>query len=89
MATLDPDFLKILVCPRTHKPLREATSEELAALNRRIAGGQVRNRGGSVVETPLQAGLAVEGEREVYPIQEGIPVLLVTEAIRLDPEGTP
>ena len=89
MTTLDPDFLKMLVCPRTHKPLREATAEELAALNARIAKGEVRNRGGSSVETALGAGLIVEEEGEVYPIQEGIPVLLVTEAIRLDPEGTP
>jgi len=88
MTTLDPEFLKIMVCPRTRKPLRLATMQELADLNRRIAQGEVRNRGGSVLETPLEAGLVVEEERELYPIQEGIPVLLVTEAVGLDPQRT-
>ncbi len=78
---LDPDFLRILVCPRTRKPLQVASAKQLAAVNEAIQGGQVRNRSGGPVANPLQEGLLPEGETEIYPVVEGIPVLLVDEAI--------
>ena len=84
MPSLDPQFLQMLVCPATRKPLREVPADLLRALNSRIEKGGVSNRGGAAVTAPLQAGLRPEGERVVYPIQDGIPILLTTEAIPLD-----
>ena len=78
---IDPEFLRILICPRTHKPLREASAEELEVVNERIQGGSAVTYGGESVSQRVVEGLVPEGEPVLYPVQEGIPVLLVNEAI--------
>ena len=80
---MDPEFLKILVCPKTKKPLREATAEELAGVNQAIQQGQAQNDAGEKVEQPLESGLIPEEGNVIYPVQDGIPVLLTSEAIPL------
>jgi uncharacterized protein YbaR (Trm112 family) len=80
---IDKDLLQILACPETHQPLSEATAEELRALNARIAAGGVTNRGGEALSKPIEAGLVREDKRFLYPIQDGIPVLLIDEGIAL------
>ncbi|MCC6672993.1 MAG: hypothetical protein IT458_18150 [Planctomycetes bacterium] len=80
---IDSEFLRILMCPRTRKPLRMATADEVRQVNERIRSGQARNYGGDTVKDPVEEGLVPEGESVVYPIQQGIPVLLVQEAIVL------
>lgn len=82
--SLDPDFLHLLACPATRKPLVELPDGDLQALNARIARGGVRTRGGTERTEPVRAALQPEGERYVYPIQDEIPILLTTEAIPLD-----
>ncbi len=89
---IDPEFLRILVCPRTRKPLREASTGELKTVNDRISQGKAVNYGGQSVSQRVQEGLVPEGEPVLYPIQEGIPVLLVDEAIGMSdaaPTSTP
>lgn len=80
---IDKDLLKILACPETHQPLAEASAEVLAALNARIAAGEVKNVGGEVVKEGLVAGLVREDGAIVYPIRDEIPVLLIGEGIPL------
>jgi uncharacterized protein YbaR (Trm112 family) len=80
---LEPDFLSILVCPSSRQPLREATPAELAAVNRAIADGTAKNRGGAAVQQALTGGLATRSGDVVYPIVDGIPILLTGEAIAL------
>jgi uncharacterized protein YbaR (Trm112 family) len=82
--TINADFLKMLVCPTTRKPLRLASAAELQRVNDRIAGQQAKNRGGAAVTTAVASGLVPEGEAVLYPILEGIPILLSSEAIPLD-----
>ncbi len=86
---IDPEFLKMLACPATRRPLREVSAADLAALNARIQKGGVTNRGGATVSRQLEAGLQPEGERVTYPIQDGIPILLTSEAIALDAVEAP
>ncbi len=81
---MDPEFLKILVCPKTRKPLREATADELSRVNQAIQKGQAKNDAGETVEQPLESGLVPEEGNVIYPVRDGIPVLLTTEAILLD-----
>jgi uncharacterized protein YbaR (Trm112 family) len=84
---IEPDFLRMLVCPSTHQPLREATAAELAAVNAAVAAGTARNRGGVAVAGSLQGGLVPADGSVVYPIKDGIPILLVPEAIPLATAG--
>jgi uncharacterized protein YbaR (Trm112 family) len=80
---IDPEFLRLLVCPASRVPLRLATAAELAACNRAIAEGAVVNRGGSPVASALQGGLVPVDGGVLYPIVDGIPILLTTEAVPL------
>lgn len=82
-----PDWLMdMLVCPeRKDLRLRWVEGDGLAALNRRIAGGGARNRKGEAVVGPIREGLLREDGLVLYPVREGIPVLLVEEGIPLEP----
>lgn len=80
---IDKDLLQILACPETRQPLAEAGSDVLEALNARISAGGVKNRGGNDVTEALTAGLVREDGQVVYPIREGIPVLLIDEGLEL------
>jgi uncharacterized protein YbaR (Trm112 family) len=71
---VDPQLLAILVCPETRTPLHEA------------AEGRLRNRAGQAVEGPIQGGLIREDGRVLFPIVDGIPVMLIDEAIPLEAE---
>lgn len=80
---IDPGFLRMIVCPDSHQALREATPAELARVNAAIAAGKAKNRAGAAVTAPLTAGLVVADGTVLYPIQDGIPILLSAEAITL------
>jgi uncharacterized protein YbaR (Trm112 family) len=81
--TVDPDLLRILACPESLQGLAEADAGLLERLNARIRQGAVKNQGGTAVSEPLEAGLLREDKQRIYPIRDGIPVLLVDEGIPL------
>ncbi len=72
-----------LVCPTDHTPLSHADEKLITRINRAIAGGKVVNRAGRPVEQPIGGGLLREDGTFLYPILDGIPVLLPDEAIPL------
>lgn len=76
-------LLKMLVCPETHLPLVQADAELMTKVNQAIAGGQLKNRGGQAVRGPLEGGLVRQDRAVLYPIMDGIPVMLVDEGILL------
>ena len=80
-AVIDKDLLQILACPESHQSLAEAESAVLAKLNERIEAGQAKNRAGAPVTERLEGGLVRQDGTIVYPIREGIPVLLIDEGI--------
>jgi uncharacterized protein YbaR (Trm112 family) len=80
---VDPELLEILVCPETRQPVALAPDELLASLNEKIKAGDLRNRGGKTVETPLQEGLLREDGRILYPVDDSIPVMLIEESIEV------
>lgn len=77
------DLLKILCCPVSHVAFRRAGTTDLAAINESIANGRVQNRGGRTLSTPLSGALITTDEMSLYPIEDGIPVLLADEGIVL------
>ena len=78
------ELLEILVCPETRQRVRSATADLLARLNEAIGSGTVTNRGGDAVEDPVSEGLIRDDGKVLYPIREGIPIMLVDEAIEVD-----
>jgi uncharacterized protein YbaR (Trm112 family) len=83
MSSVPSDLLEILVCPETKQPVRLAPPDLLARLNQRIESGQLRNRGGSPVAQPLREALLREDGRVLYPVDDGIPVMLIEESIEV------
>ncbi|HEY5753652.1 MAG TPA: hypothetical protein VIT21_10920 [Chthoniobacterales bacterium] len=65
---IDPDLLVLLRCPETGQRVREMTPDELIAINAQVA-------------TPIPAGLLREDGRLIFPVFDGIPMMLLAEAI--------
>ena len=80
---VSPELLEILVCPETKQPVAMAGDEMLTQLNDKIAGGTLRNRGGDTVEKPIAEGLVRQDGKILYPVDDGIPVMLIEESIEL------
>jgi len=80
---MDPGLLVILCCPETHQPLRLLEPGVLGAINREIAAGRLRNRGGEAVTERIDGGLVREDGRWLYLIRAGVPVMLIDEAVPL------
>ncbi len=83
MPTVSPDLVEILICPESQQPVHLATAEQLAAVNAGIRDGSLRTRGGDAVEKELVEGLVREDGKVLYPVDDGIPVMLVEESIEL------
>lgn len=81
--SVSEELLEILVCPETKQPIALASEELLRRLAQDIEAGKVRNRGGEKVTKPITEGLVREDGKILYPVDDGIPVMLVEESIEL------
>jgi uncharacterized protein YbaR (Trm112 family) len=77
------EFLAMLRCPENRARLVRGEPALVADLNRAIAAGRLRNRGGQPVTRPLDGLLVRDDARVGYPIVDEIPILLVDEAVEL------
>ena len=80
---IDKELLEILACPEDKTSVKLADEGLVAEINRRIAAGQVKNRGGETLEKKIDGGLVREDGAYLYPIDDDIPIMLIDEAIPL------
>lgn len=78
-----PELLEILCCPESHQTVREASAEVVAEVNRAIRAGTVKNREGAAVAEEIEGGLVREDGACLYPVRNGIPIMLVGERLAL------
>lgn len=81
---MDKKLLAILCCPVTHKSLAPAQNELLKSINAAIEAGRLTNHDGAVVETALREALVTDDGKTMYPVVDGIPVLLEGESVALE-----
>jgi len=79
----DSKLLDILCCPETHQRLHIAEAGILSSLNADIAASKVKNRAGQALSAPVAEALVSEDGVRLYPIVDGIPVMLLDESILL------
>jgi len=77
------ELLEILVCPETKQPVKPASEELLRKLAAETAAGRLRNRGGEKLSQAPSEGLVREDGKVLYPVDDGIPVMLVEESIEI------
>ena len=80
---IDKELLEILACPEDKSPVQLADRGVIDRLNERIAQGDLTNRGGQKVEKQMDGGLVRADGAFLYPIDDGIPIMLIDEAIPL------
>lgn len=78
---MDRKLLDLLVSPDTRQPLALLDSTGLDALNAAIATGTVVRADGSAQVQPLREALVTRDRKQVFRVDDGIPVLLAEEAI--------
>ena len=77
------DILATLCCPEDRLALSPASTKLITEINNAIRSGQLQNRAGQIVEHLIDGGLTRADGKFLYPILEGIPVLVRDEAIPL------
>jgi len=77
-------LLDLLVCPETRTPVTVAPDTLLERVNRAVDAGSLRTRSGQPVSAPLTEALVREDGQLLFAVRDGIPIMLLDEAIPLD-----
>jgi uncharacterized protein YbaR (Trm112 family) len=81
---MDKRLLTILRCPVTHKGLSVLKKDELARINVAIQAGDLVNHEGARISETLVEALVTDDGKRLYPVADGIPVLLEGESISME-----
>jgi len=85
----ESDLLSMLRCPDDRSQLRLADNALIARINDAIRAGRLRNEAGRELDETIDGGLIRAHGDLLYPILDGIPVLLRDEAIEITNFTTP
>ncbi len=80
---MDKRLLSILCCPVTHKGLSLARPELLKKINTAISDGKLVTHDGAALSEALDEALITDDGKIMYPVNDGIPVLLEGESVGL------
>lgn len=78
---MDTRLLTLLRCPVSKQRLRVVNDDELATINNNILGGGISNIGGDVLDAPIDGALITYNASTIYPVLNGIPVMLESMGI--------
>ena len=78
------DWIDILACPENKTSVKEAEMQIIQNINEQIEKGLLKNRKGEVVSEIIEGGLVREDGKYLYPIRNGIPVMLIDESIEIE-----
>lgn len=78
---MDRKLLDLLCSPDTRQPLSQLQAAGLDALNRAIAAGGIVNADGAAVTQPWREALVTRDRKQLFRVDDGIPVLLAEEAV--------
>ncbi len=81
---MDKRLLTILRCPVSHKGLSVLKKDKLERINAAIHAGEIVNHEGARLADSLAEALITDDGKRVYPIADGIPVLLEGESIAME-----
>jgi uncharacterized protein YbaR (Trm112 family) len=81
---MDKRLLTILRCPVTHKGLSVLKKDKLTRVNAAIQAGDVVNHEGARLSEALAEALVTDDGKRLYPVADGIPVLLEGESISME-----
>ena len=81
--TLEPSFLKLILCPKSRQKLNRVSQKVLASINEAIAKGSLENVKGVSVTDPIDDALVTADGALAYPVRHGIPHLIIEEGIDL------
>ncbi len=77
-------LLSVLCCPVTHKGLSVVRADQLKKVNTAISAGRLANRDGAILSESLKEALVTDDGKIMYPINDGIPVLLEGASVALN-----
>lgn len=78
---VDGKLLEILCCPVSRRPLTRLEASRLERLNQEIEAGKALYVGGETVQDALEEALVTEDGKVIYPVSDGIPLLLEEKGI--------
>ncbi|MAD91572.1 MAG: hypothetical protein CMQ54_02445 [Gammaproteobacteria bacterium] len=81
---MNKHLLTILRCPISKKGLNILKKDQLSLINSAIDDGALVNHEGNLVIDRLEGALITDDNKLIYPVNDGIPVLLEEESISME-----
>lgn len=81
---MDKRLLTILRCPVSRKGLSVLKKEQLDRINTAIQTGDLVNHDGAKLTEELAEALVTDDGKRIYPVADGIPVMLEGESISME-----